>query len=95
MVEQLSEAVQIRCLHCSEAFTRRGEQDRFCSLRCQREHSGVRRKALLLMAVGAAMFVGFGFVGFGNAGFGYLGIAGWVLFVGGMVWYGRETLRRD
>ena len=90
MVEQLSEAVQIRCLHCSEAFTRRGEHDRFCSARCQREHSGVRGKAVILIAVGAATFVGFGF-----AGLGYLGIVGWLLCIGGMFWYGRETLRRD
>jgi predicted nucleic acid-binding Zn ribbon protein len=84
------ERVQIRCLQCSEAFTRRGEQDRFCSARCQRQHSGVRRKAVILMALGAAIFVGFGI-----AGLGYLGIAGWPIFVGGMFWYGRETLRRD
>jgi len=42
------------------------------------------------MALGAAIFVGFGI-----AGLGYLGIAGWLIFVGGMFWYGRETLRRD
>jgi len=84
------ERVQIRCLQCSEAFTRRGEQDRFCSARCQRQHSGVRRKAVILMPLGAAIFVGFGI-----AGPGYLGIAGWLIFVGGMFWYGRETLRRD
>jgi len=32
----------------------------------------VRRKAVILIAVGAAMFVGFGF-----AGLGFLGIVGW------------------
>jgi len=42
------------------------------------------------MPLGAAIFVGFGI-----AGPGYLGIAGWLIFVGGMFWYGRETLRRD
>jgi hypothetical protein len=61
-----------------------------CVARCHRQHSGVRRKAVILMALGAAIFVGFGI-----AGPGYLGIAGWLIFVGGMFWYGRETLRRD
>ncbi|HTG98951.1 MAG TPA: hypothetical protein VL882_01715 [Vicinamibacterales bacterium] len=50
----------------------------------------MRRKAVILMPLGAAIFVGFGI-----AGLGYLGIAGWPIFVGGMFWYGRETLRRD
>lgn len=90
VVEKRSEPVQVRCLHCSEAFTRRDDRERFCSARCQRQHSGVRNKAVMLMALGAAIFVGFGI-----AGLGYLGIVGWLLFVGGMFWYGRETLRRD
>jgi hypothetical protein len=38
--------------------------------------------------LGAALFVGFSF-----AGPGYLGVAGWLIFVATMFWYGREVLR--
>jgi hypothetical protein len=37
------------------------------------------------MAVGAAMFVLFGFYGPGQ-----LGIAGWIIFLLGMGWYGYD-----
>jgi hypothetical protein len=86
--ETRPEPVQVRCAQCGLAFTRTAQEDKFCSARCKRESLGVRKKASILMALGAAMFVGFGF-----AGPGYLGVAGWVIFVAAMFWYGRGRLR--
>jgi hypothetical protein len=86
--ETRPESVQVRCTQCELAFTRSAQEDQFCSARCKRESLGVRKKSSILMALSAAMFVGFGI-----AGPGYLGIAGWVIFVAAMFWYGREVLR--
>jgi hypothetical protein len=84
----IGECVQVRCTQCGLAFTQSAKEDQFCSARCKRESLGVRKKSSILMALGAAMFVGFGI-----AGPPYLGVAGWVIFVAAMFWYGREVLR--
>jgi hypothetical protein len=47
-------------------------------------------KSSLVMAIGALMFVVFGIYGPGE-----LGIAGWIIVVLGMAWYGYDWLKRN
>jgi hypothetical protein len=48
------------------------------------------KKSSLVIVIGALMFVGFGFWGPGQ-----LGIAGWVIAMLGMGWYGYDWFKRN